>query len=203
MVFTIVDHNLTLFIMINSIWLWREPKCLKVKGQSKNNESISACCISIRLSTSSNKRIKLKLNYLIFTMLLLKPDNHFFMVGKTLLEDEETSDIIFRTETAKFYAHSHLLLHHLEFLSSLVCENCRYGHQKIVIILPDVESEFLEVGLMEFYLKGDATKLNNILGIKNADSNQSDEINSGSCENLNQTEIDQVIFSLMKEKIII
>ena len=41
-----------------------------------------------------------------------------------------------------------------------------YSHEKIVIILPGVESEFIEEGLVEFYSKGDLTKLNLLFNVQ-------------------------------------
>ena len=83
-----------------------------------------------------------------------------------MLGDEASSDIIFRTKKDSFFSHSHLLLPHIEFLSSLMCDSCRYSHEKIVIILPDVESKFIEEGLVEFYSKGDLTKLNLLFDVQ-------------------------------------
>ena len=86
--------------------------------------------------------------------MLLKSSDHFFKLGKELLEDDQFGDIIFQTDTATFYAHSQLVFQPVNYISSLVCDHCRYGQEKIVIILPGVESQFLEIALMEFYLKG-------------------------------------------------
>ena len=115
-------------------------------------------------------------------MSVLKLNDNFFRMRKQLLADETTSDVIFRTERASFFGHSHLLLPHLELLSSLLCDSCRYSHEKIVIIFPDVESEFVEEGLVDFYLKGDITKLNLLFSVEDVKNPLFESKDSGSTE---------------------
>merc|ERR1712129_3381 len=62
-----------------------------------------------------------------------------------------------------FHSHSHLFLLHLPFLGDLICEACRTTHQRMVIFLPHVRSELMEMALLELYLRGDASKLSDIL----------------------------------------
>ena len=117
-------------------------------------------------------------------MIHLKSTDHFFKIGKDLLEDEEFCDIVFITDKATFYGHSQLLFQHVHLLSSLVCDQCKYSHEKSVIFLPDVESEFLEIALMEFYLKGDSRKLNWIFNANGAENNLLGQKNSRSIEEI-------------------
>ena len=100
-------------------------------------------------------------------MLQLKSSEHFLMIGKELFGNDESGDILFITETATFSAHSHLLLQHVQLLPALVCEHCRLGHEKIVIILPEVSSGAIETALKEFYLKRDSSKLNLLFNANN------------------------------------
>ena len=89
-------------------------------------------------------------------MFQLKSTDHVFKLTKELYEDDVFSDLILVTEDSTFYAHSQLVFQHIENLSHLICEGCKAGHEKIVIFLPEVRQEFLEIALLEFYLKGDA-----------------------------------------------
>ena len=111
-------------------------------------------------------------------MLSLKSSDHFFKIGKELFEDEEFGDLIFKTGSSTISAHSHLLLQHVPLLSSLLCDHCRHGHEQVVIILPNVESEFVEIALMEFYLKGDSRKLNCIFSETDVINNQREKVDS-------------------------
>jgi len=115
-------------------------------------------------------------------MLLLKSSDHFFRIGKDLFEEDRFSDILFITDTATFYSHSQLLVHHVQLLSTLICSQCRYGHQQIVVFLPGVQAEFMEIALMEFYLKGDSTKLNLIINANSAENNLSENVTSRNTE---------------------
>ena len=51
-----------------------------------------------------------------------------------------------------------------------MCEGCRTGHEKLVIFLPQVRPEVLEIALLQFYLKGDAEKLKDILDVTNVNT---------------------------------
>ena len=92
-------------------------------------------------------------------MFSLKSDDHLFQLAKELYEDDNFSDIIFVTDSASFYGHSSLIFQQIPSLSALVCKGCKYSHEKVVIFLPGVSSEFMEIALLEFYLTGDASKL--------------------------------------------
>ena len=105
-------------------------------------------------------------------MLLLKASDHFFKIGKELFEDQQFGDIIFQTDTGILHGHSQLVFPRLKYVSSLACNPCRIGHEKVVILLPGVEAEFMEIALMEFYLKGDARKLDLILTPSIEENNQ-------------------------------
>ena len=100
-------------------------------------------------------------------MLQLKSENHFDDIMQELFNDDDTGDILIQTDTATFSAHSPLLLHHVQLLTSLACHLCRPGHHKTVIILPGVESQFVENALRDLYLKGDSRKLNWIFTANN------------------------------------
>ena len=96
-------------------------------------------------------------------MSYLNLNDHFLAIRKQILVDEESGDVVFRTGNKSFFGHSQVLLHHLEFLSSLVCDPCVNAHEKIVIVVPDVEEELLDMGLRELYIGGDSTQLKIIL----------------------------------------
>ena len=98
-----------------------------------------------------------------FTIFSLKSDEHLFKIGKELYEDDTFSDVTFVTEGSTFHGHSSLLFSQLPALAELVCHGCKYRHQKMVIILPAVDQNMMEIALMEFYMKSDPTKLGSIL----------------------------------------
>ena len=62
-----------------------------------------------------------------------------------------------------FYGHFSLMVQHLPLLATLVCEGCIKSHQKIIISLPEIEPEFVETSLLEFYFKGEFGKLKDII----------------------------------------
>ena len=75
-------------------------------------------------------------------MLFLKSLDHFFKIGKDLLEDQQFGDLLFQTDTGTFHAHSQLVFPHVKYVSSLACNPCRIGQEKVEILLPRVEAEF-------------------------------------------------------------
>ena len=93
-----------------------------------------------------------------------------------LFNDDDTGDILIQTDTATFSAHSPLLLHHVQLLTSLACHLCRPGHHKTVIILPGVESQSVENALRDLYLKGDSRKLNWIFTANNVVKTRKDKL---------------------------
>jgi hypothetical protein len=96
-------------------------------------------------------------------MFYLKSDEHLFKIVKELYEDNTFSDVTFVTEGSTFHGLSSLLFSQFPALAELMWHDCKYGDQKIVIILPSVEQNMMEIALMEFYMKGDPTKLGYIL----------------------------------------
>ena len=110
--------------------------------------------------------ISLRLNFT-FTMLCLKFSEHLHEINKYLLTNREVCDVFFNTSSSTVSAHSHILLQHVPLLSSLLCQHCRSGHEKTVIILPDVEAEVVEAALLQLYAKGDSKALNYIFSANN------------------------------------
>jgi hypothetical protein len=98
-------------------------------------------------------------------MFSLKSDEHLLTIAKELYEDKYFSDIIFIVNNTSYYGHSSLIFQHVDTLANLCCDICKYGHDKIVIFLPGVEEEFLEIALLEFYLRGDPVKLRSIFNV--------------------------------------
>merc|ERR1712086_523107 len=96
----------------------------------------------------------------------LRSEGHLFKLARDLYEDDEFSDTTFVTMNGSFHSHSHLLLLHLPFLGDLVCEACRTTHERMVIFLPHVRSELMEMALLELYLRGNADKLGDILDMQ-------------------------------------
>ena len=82
----------------------------------------------------------------------LRSNGHFFNLANDLYEDDNFSDILFITENGSLYGHSHLIFRHMPSLEWLMCEGCRTGHEKLVIFLPQVRPEVLEIALLQFYL---------------------------------------------------
>ena len=116
-------------------------------------------------------------------MFFLKSDEHLFKIRKELYEDATFSDLTLVADGATFHGHSHLIFQQLPGLARLVCDGCKYAHDKTVIYLPGVKQEFIEIALLEFYIKGDPTKLRSVLNVgseasendttKNADKSKS------------------------------
>ena len=100
----------------------------------------------------------------------LRSDGHFAKLANELYEDNTFCDIIFITQNGSLYGHSQLIFQHLPSLADLMCEGCKTGHEKLVIFLPQVRPEVLEIALLEFYLKGDAEKLRDILCVTNVNT---------------------------------
>ena len=100
-------------------------------------------------------------------MFSLKSDNHLEDLVKILLGDNIFSDIVFVADSSSFYGHSSLMYKLLPSLANLVCEGCKVGHEKVVILLPGVSGEFLELALKKFYLNGDVTDLSFVLNGNN------------------------------------
>ena len=98
-------------------------------------------------------------------MFFLKSDEHLFKIRKELYEDATFSDLTLVAEGATFHGHSHLILQQVPGLAMLVCDGCKYAHEKTVIYLPGVKQEFIEIALLEFYIKGDPTKLRSVLNV--------------------------------------
>ena len=105
-------------------------------------------------------------------MFFLKSDEHLLKIGKELYEDDTFSDLTFVTEGSTFHGHSSLIFSQLPALAELVCHGCKYGHQKMVIILPGVDPNIMETALMEFYIKGDLTNLGSILNVIDVQTQQ-------------------------------
>ena len=105
-------------------------------------------------------------------MFYLKSDEHLLKIGKELYQDSIFSDIKFVTDGATFHAHSSLVLSNLPGLADLLCDNCKYGHQDIVIFLPSVHTSSMQLALEEFYVKGDPTKLGVVLNVIDVDIEQ-------------------------------
>ena len=98
--------------------------------------------------------------YSVNKMLQLKSTDHYFKIGEELLANNVSGDILIVTDTATFSAHSLLLVQHVHQLADLLCDHCREAHEEIVVIIPDVEADLVEIALKEFYLKGDSRTLN-------------------------------------------
>ena len=80
-----------------------------------------------------------------FTMFFLKSDEHLFKIWKELYEDDTFSDVTFVTEGSTFHGHSSLIFSQLPGLAELVCHGCKHGHQEMVIILPGVYPNIMEL----------------------------------------------------------
>ena len=100
----------------------------------------------------------------------LKSSEHYFKIAKELSEDEVFSDMIFHTETGCLYGHAALILPQIPAIAGMLCQDCRTRHHKISIFLPQVRTEFMEMALLDFYLKGDADKLRDILGVSSVNT---------------------------------
>jgi hypothetical protein len=107
-------------------------------------------------------------------MFFLKSDDHLFKVRKELYEDDTNSDLTLVAEGSTFHGHSQLIFHHVPGLSKLVCDGCKNTHEKTVIFLTGVKQEFVEIALLEFYIKGDPTKLRSVLNL----GSESSEMNT-------------------------
>ena len=118
-------------------------------------------------------------------MLQLKSTDHYFKIGEELLANNVSGDILIVTDTATFSAHSLLLVQHVHQLADLLCDHCREAHEEIVVIIPDVEADLVEIALKEFYLKGDSRTLNlifNAIRIKVKDFDEDTYKFKGDCD---------------------
>ena len=116
-------------------------------------------------------------------MLQLKSANHFSDIGRELFANDDCGDILLVTDNVTFSAHSLLLLQNVQLLPDLVCDQCRLAHEKIVIILPDTESDLVEIALREFYIKGDSRKLNSIFSVTSVKENYTETLTSKDTDN--------------------
>jgi hypothetical protein len=98
-------------------------------------------------------------------MFYLKSDDHILNIRKLLYEDDEYSDLSLVCEGSTFHCHSSLILQQVPTLTELLCQGCQAGHINIVIFLPGVMAELVEVALLEFYIKSDPTKLRSVLNV--------------------------------------
>ena len=87
-------------------------------------------------------------------MIHLQNTEHALNLGQQLYQDNVFSDIILIAGNGTFYAHSHLIF---KSLDKIICDGCKLTHENIVIFIPDVGKDILEVALMEIYLQSDAT----------------------------------------------
>ena len=94
----------------------------------------------------------------------LRSSDHYYNVAKELSEDEVFSDLVFVTNTDTLHGHSALILPHLPALASLVNTTCT-GHTRLCIILPMIRTEILQAALLHFYMRGDVSRLENVLGV--------------------------------------
>ena len=117
----------------------------------------------------------------------LKSSDHFVKIGKELFNDNQFGDILFKAGAETFSAHSYLLRQHVQLLSAFLCDQCCQAHEKTVIILPDVEPEFVKDALMDLYLKGDSRKLNWIFSADCVQNNQEDNVISKNTNNFSAT----------------
>ena len=116
-------------------------------------------------------------------MLQLKSANHFSNIGRELSANNDYGSILLVTDNVTFSAHSLLLLQNVQLLPDLVCDQCRLAHEKIVIILPDTESDLVEIALREFYIKGDSRKLNSIFSVTSVKENYTETLTSKDTDN--------------------
>ena len=91
-------------------------------------------------------------------MFHLKSDEHIVAIVKDLYHDLKYANIIFIVNEKSYKAHAPLVLHHIEALLNLKCDQCN-DHEDIVIILSDVEEKDIEEALYEFYVGGNPEKL--------------------------------------------
>merc|ERR1712129_324798 len=89
-----------------------------------------------------------------------------------------------------FHSHSHLLLLHLPFLGDLVCEACRTTHERMVIFLPHVRSELMEMALLELYLREDEGKLGDILDMQSVKEELLEDMDVANIQNDNENTIE-------------
>ena len=104
-------------------------------------------------------------------MIHLQNTEHALNLGQQLYQDNVYSDIILIAGNGTFYAHSHLIFKHIKSLEQLICDGCKLTHENIVIFIPDVRKDILEVSWMELYLQSDPTQLRNILNVRGVENN--------------------------------
>ena len=103
-------------------------------------------------------------------MFSLKSDEHLLQISEKLYNDEQFSDIQFMTDNGTFHGHSSLIFQHIASLADLVCEVCKAGHEKLVIFLPGISTEWMETAMEAFYLEGNPTKLRSIFVVTNVNT---------------------------------